>query len=52
MFKVIYVKWILRHCPHFCTFCKFNSEMKCKDEFRHYTWKELKQMKRIGGYNG
>lgn len=50
--KTLYIKWVLHHCPHFCSFCKFKDEMKCTDEFKQYTWKELFDMKKRGGYYG
>lgn len=52
MLKIIYIKWVLRHCPHFCMFCEFKDEMNCTQEFKEWSWKELHEMKKKGGYYG
>ena len=31
--KILYVKWVLRECPHFCRLCKFR-----KTEYGSCMW--------------
>lgn len=38
--KFLFVKWILRECPHLCHKCIYNDD-SCIRDYEDLSWKEL-----------